>query len=131
VNGQPAQVHVRAHRRRNATCNRVPTGPGGLSLARVADKDLQDLVRRRLLELGITAEEASRRCGWVVPPETIERLARSGGRGFISESFADRLAMALDVPENRVRRASGLPLLRDERESISTGPHLRLLRGNG
>jgi hypothetical protein len=96
----------------------------------VPDKDLQDLVRRRLLELGITAEEASKLSGWTVPTETIERLARIGGRGFISESFAGRLALALDVPENRVRRAAGLPLLRDERESIRTGPHLRLLRGN-
>jgi hypothetical protein len=97
----------------------------------VPDKDLQDLVRRRLLELDITPEQASQRSGWTVPTETIERLARIGGKGFISESFAGRLAMALDVPENRVRRASGLPLLRDERESIRTGPHLRLLRGNG
>jgi hypothetical protein len=97
----------------------------------VPDKNLQDLVRRRLLELGITAQEASQFSGWVVPPETIERLARIGGTGFISESFASRLAMALDVPENRVRRAAGLPLLRDERESIRTGPHLRLLRGEG
>ena len=95
------------------------------------EKDLQDLVRRRLLELDITPREASRRSGWVVPPETIERLARTGGTGFISESLAGRLAMALDVPENRVRLASGLPLVQDERESIRTGPHLRLLRGNG
>ena len=95
------------------------------------DKDLQDLVQRRLAELDITAEEASRRSGWAVPAETIERLARVGGKGFISEAFAGKLAMALDVPENRVRRASDLPLVPDERESIRTGPHLRLLRGNG
>jgi hypothetical protein len=88
-------------------------------------------VRRRLLELDITPIEASRRCGWVVAPETIERLARSGGKGFISESLAGSLAQAIDVPENRVRRAAGLPTVRDERESITTGPHLRLLRGNG
>ncbi|UOY03339.1 hypothetical protein [Blastococcus sp. PRF04-17] len=97
----------------------------------MADTDLQDLVRRRLLELDITPVEASRRCGWVVAPETIERLARSGGRGFISEAFAGSLAQAIDVPENRVRRAAGLPQIPDQRESISTGPHLRLLRGNG
>ena len=88
-------------------------------------------MRRRLEELGITAQEASQRSGWTVPAETIEALARTGGRSFISESFAGRLAMAIDVPENRVRRAAGLPLLQDERESIRTGPHLRLLRGNG
>jgi len=97
----------------------------------VPKKDLQDLVRRRLLELDITVREASERTGWVLPEETIERLARTGGTGFISESVAARLASALDVPENRVRRASGLPLVQDERESIRTGPHLRLFRGNG
>jgi hypothetical protein len=97
----------------------------------VPDKDLQDLVQRRLQELDITAEEASERSGWTVPAETIDALSRIGGKSFISEPFASRLALAIDVPENRVRRASGLPLLRDERESIRTGPHLRLLRGNG
>ena len=95
------------------------------------DKDLQDLVRRRLEELGITAQEASERSGGTVPAETIEALARAGGRSFTSESFASRLATAIDVPENRVRRASGLPPVQDERESMRTGPHLRLVRGNG
>jgi hypothetical protein len=94
----------------------------------VPDKDLQDLVRRRLLELTSTAEEASRRARWVISPETIRRLARSGGRSLISERLADVLARALEVPENRVRRAAGLPEFPDGRENIETRPHLRVVR---
>jgi hypothetical protein len=94
----------------------------------MADKDLQDLVQRRLTELCIPVEEASRRSGWLVGPETIDRLSRSGGTGFISEQLARGLAQALDVPENRVRRAAGLPEIEDPRVNISTKPHLRLVR---
>ena len=94
------------------------------------DKDLQDLVQRRLAELCITFDEASRRSGWLLAPEMIDRLSRSGGSGFISESLARALAQALDVPENRVRRAAGLPEIDDPRVNISTGPHLRLVRNN-
>ena len=96
----------------------------------MADKDLQDLVRRRLWELARTASEASRFSRWVVPPETLERMSRRGGRSFISEGLAEFLARALDVPENRVRRAAGLPPVPDERESITTRPHLRVLRSD-
>ena len=92
--------------------------------------NLQDLVRRRLWELARTASEASRFSRWVVPPETLERMSRSGGRSFISEGLAEFLARALDVPENRVRRAAGLPPVPDERESITTRPHLRVLRSD-
>jgi hypothetical protein len=59
------------------------------------------------------------------------RVAHRGGTGFISESLAGSLAHAIDVPENRVRRAAGLPTIRDERESTRTAPHLRLVRGSG
>ena len=96
----------------------------------MADKDLQDLVRRRLWELARTATEASRFTRWVVPPETLERMARTGGKSFITEGLAEFLARALEVPENRVRRAAGLPRVPDERESISTRPHLRVLRND-
>jgi hypothetical protein len=96
----------------------------------MADKDLQDLVRRRLWELARTATEASRFSRWVVPPETLERMARTGGKSFISEGLAEFLARALEVPENRVRRAAGLPRVPDERESITTRPHLRVLRND-
>ncbi len=96
----------------------------------MADKDLQDLVRRRLWELARSAGEASRLSRWRVPPETISLMARTGGKSFISEGLAEFLARALDVPENRVRRAAGLPPVPDERESITTRPHLRLLRND-
>ena len=94
----------------------------------MAAKDLKELMRRRLLELDITVDEASRRTGWTMAPEMIDRLSRSGGTGFISEPLARGLARALDVPENRVRRAAGLPEIEDPRASIVTGPHLRLVR---
>ena len=95
----------------------------------MADKDLQDLVRRRLWELARTPEEASRVSRWVVPPETIQRMARIGGRSFISEGLAEFLARALEVPENRVRKAAGLPEVDDPRADVATGPHLRVIRG--
>ena len=97
----------------------------------MADKDLQDLVRRRLWELARSPEEASRVSRWVVPPETIQRMARVGGKSFISEGLAQFLARALEVPENRVRRAAGLPEVDDPRADVATGPHLRVIRGGG
>jgi histone H3/H4 len=96
----------------------------------MATKDLQELVRRRLWELARTVDEASQRSRRVLPAETIQRIARSGGSSFISEGVAEYLARALDVPENRVRRAAGLPTVPDPRESITTRPHLRLLRND-
>ena len=97
----------------------------------MADKDLQHLVRRRLWELSRSPDEASRVSRWVIPPEIIERLARTGGKSFISEGLAKFLARALEVPENRVRRAAGLPEIDDPRADITTGPHLRVIRGGG
>ncbi len=97
----------------------------------MADKDLQELVRRRLWELSRTPEDAARVSRWVVPPDTIERMARAGGKSFISEGLAEFLARALEVPENRIRRAAGLPEVDDPRADIATGPHLRLIRGEG
>ena len=97
----------------------------------MASEDLQELVRRRLWELARTADEASRLSRWVIPPETLELMARSGGKSFISEGLAEFLARALEVPENRVRRAAGLAPVPDERESTTTRPHLRLVRRDG
>ncbi|MFD2093303.1 hypothetical protein [Blastococcus deserti] len=91
-------------------------------------KDLQDLVRRRLWELARTTDDAARLSRWVVPPETLKLMARTGGTSFITEGLAEFLARALEVPENRVRRAAGLPPVRDEREDITTRPHLRLIK---
>jgi hypothetical protein len=95
----------------------------------VPEEDLQGLVRRRLWELARTPDEASRLSRWAVPPETIERMARAGGKSFISEGLAEFLARALEVPENRIRRAAGLPEVDDPRADIATGPHLRVIRG--
>jgi hypothetical protein len=94
----------------------------------VPDEDLQGLVRRRLWELARTPAEAARLARWAMPPETIERMARLGGKSFISEGMAEFLARALGVPENRVRRAAGLPPVQDPRADIATRPHLRLVR---
>jgi hypothetical protein len=93
----------------------------------MAAKDLSDLVRRRLWELGRTVEDASRRTRRILTADTIARIARNGGSSFISEGVAEHLARALDVPENRVRRAAGLPPVSDPRESMTTRPHLRLV----
>ncbi len=93
-------------------------------------KDLQDLVRRRLWELARTADDAARLSRWVIPPETLKLMARTGGTSFITEGLAEFLARALEVPENRVRRAAGLPQVPDEREGITTRPHLRLVPRN-
>jgi hypothetical protein len=94
----------------------------------VHGRELQELVRRRLWELARTVEEASRKTRWVLSAETLQRMAQRGGRTFISDGLALHIARALDVPENRVRRAAGLPPVPDERESISTRPNLRLVR---
>jgi hypothetical protein len=89
------------------------------------DEDLQSLIRRRLWELARTGEEAARRARWVLPAETVDRLTR--GKSFITEGLAPYLAQALHVPENRVRKAAGLPLVPDERANITTQPHIWLV----
>ena len=94
----------------------------------MAVDDLRDLVWRRLWELSMTSDEASRRSRWVVPAQTIEGMACRGSVTFIREGFAKHLARALGVPENRVRRAAGLPPADDPRADITTRPHLTLIR---
>lgn len=94
----------------------------------MARHPVHDLVRRRLWELGRSAEEASSRSGWALPADTIRRMARGLGRSSLSAGLAVHLARALDVPENRVRRAAGLPPVDDCGATIRTGPHLRLVR---
>ncbi|MGY1639909.1 hypothetical protein ACI782_02095 [Geodermatophilus sp. SYSU D00703] len=97
----------------------------------MADNALQQLVQRRLLEIGGTVEEASRRSSWAIAPQTIAHIAHGRHSGLISERLAGALARALDVPENRVRRAAGLPLVEDPRADIRTGPHLRVVGDDG
>src|SRR3954469_10704732 len=109
----------------------MPEARDRLSVSQVADADLPSLVRRRLQELGITAEQASRLAHWAVAPETIAHLAAGRRSGLITDGLADALGQALGIPANRVRRAAGLPELPDPRESIETTPHLRLIKGGG
>ncbi|MGY1604296.1 helix-turn-helix domain-containing protein [Geodermatophilus sp. SYSU D00815] len=97
----------------------------------MADADLPALVRRRLTELDLTPEQASRQAHWAVAPQTIARLAAGRHRGPVSERLAVALARALGVPENRVRRLAGLAEVPDPRVDVETGPHLRLIRGGG
>jgi hypothetical protein len=97
----------------------------------VADNALRELVQRRLLELGGSVEEASRRSSWAVAPQTIARIASGRHSGMVSERLAAALARAIDVPENRVRRAAGLPPVEDARIDIATGPHLRVVGDDG
>ena len=92
------------------------------------DEDLQSLIRRRLWELARTGQDAARRARWTLPAETVERLARRGGTSFITEGLAPYLAQALQVPENRVRKAAGLPLVPDDRVNITTQPHIWLVK---
>ena len=58
-------------------------------------------------------------------------MARSGGKSFISEGLAKFLARALEVPENRVRRAAGLPEIDDPSADDRDRSHLRVIRGGG
>ena len=89
--------------------------------------DLQALVRRRLWELARSPEETTRSARWALAAETVQRLARDRGRAFVSEGIVPLLARALEVPENRIRRAAGLPPAPDPREIITTRPHLRVV----
>jgi hypothetical protein len=49
----------------------------------------------------------------------------------VSERLAKALARALEVPENRVRQAAGLPPLPDPNADEPTGPWLRLVWADG
>ncbi|MBM7805010.1 transcriptional regulator with XRE-family HTH domain [Geodermatophilus bullaregiensis] len=90
------------------------------------DRDLGDLIRRRLLELRVTAAQIARRSGGLVPAETVRGLAR-GQRIRVGDRLARALARALQVTEYRVRRAAGLPMT--EAIGEPTRPHLRIVRG--
>ncbi len=97
----------------------------------MGNDDLQRLVQRRLLELSSSTQAASRRAQWAIAPETITRIANGRHSGMVSERLAAALARALDVPENRVRRVAGLPLVEDPGADICTGSQLRVVRDHG
>src|SRR5215218_8171161 len=91
-------------------------------------KDLQELVRRRLWELARTADDAARLSRWVVPPETLKRMARTGGTSFITEGLAEFLAQALEVPENLIQQAAALRHTPPHRQRIDARAGQRLVR---
>src|SRR3954462_11123047 len=95
----------------------------------MADTDPPALVRRRLLELGITPAQASRLADWAIAAETIELFAAGRRSGAVTDRLPQGLAVAIGVPENRVRRAAGLPEVEDPRASLETWPHLCLIKG--
>ncbi len=103
-------------------------------MIRLMEALLEPLLRSPKLNLyldqlqHVAADEAARRARWALPAETVDRLARVRGRSFITEGLAPYLAQALHVPENRVRKAAGLPLVPDDRANITTRPHLWLVK---
>ncbi len=94
----------------------------------MVDRDLRHLVRRRLFELNLTPEEASRRSRGDLPAETIRGLAHGQRSIRIGDQFARALARTLQVTEYRVRRAAGLPVT--EVPGERTRPHLRVVRSD-
>lgn len=76
---------------------------------------LQDLILTRLQQLGdrtgpMSAREAARRAEGLVSFETIRNLARGGRhRGRITDRTAQGLAIALQVPVERIYEAAGAP----------------------
>jgi hypothetical protein len=92
----------------------------------VVDRDLGDLVRRRLFELGLNAQDLARRSRGELSGETVRGLVRGLAPVRVSDRLAGSLARALDVTEYRVRKAAGLSV----REPFvpRTRPHLRVVR---
>ncbi len=91
--------------------------------------DLHGLVRRRLFELDLSADEASRRSRGLITVGLMRAIVRGSWTIPISDRLARALARVLDVPQDRVRRAAGLPV--EEYVGDPTGPHLRVVRDDG
>lgn len=75
---------------------------------------LQDLVLRRLIELGdedgpLALREAADKSRSKVSYETLRRIVRGKHAGRINDRIAEGLAEALDVPLAEVYRAAGVP----------------------
>jgi hypothetical protein len=91
----------------------------------VADKDLRQLVQRRLFELQVSVRQASLRSRGVVPQAVIRAIVQGLRPIGLTDRLVAALARALDVPEYRVRRAAGLPTAEPAIER--TRPNLRLV----
>ena len=76
--------------------------------------ELQDLVLRRLAELGVpgspmSIREATRRSRSHLNYETLRKLARGEHSGDITDQTAEGLSLALGVPVEQVYRAARVP----------------------
>ncbi len=69
-------------------------------------RDLQHLVLDRLATLDISQREAARRSNGMITYTTIGMIASGRHSGHISERTAQGLALALDIPESKVRDAA-------------------------
>ena len=88
----------------------VTTGDGD----RPRPEDLQELVLRRLAELGddsgpMSAREAVKAAEGRVSYELVRMIARGVHGGAITDRVAEGLALTLRVPVERVYRAAGSP----------------------
>jgi hypothetical protein len=77
-------------------------------------EDLQELVLRRLAELGdssgpMSAREAVRAANGMVSYELVRMIARGVHGGGVTDRVAEGLALTLRVPVERVYRAAGIP----------------------
>lgn len=76
--------------------------------------ELQDLVLRRLAELGVpgapmSIREATRRGRDLINYETLRKIARGEHSGVISDQSAEGLALAIEVPVAQVYQAARAP----------------------
>lgn len=76
--------------------------------------ELQDLVLRRLAELGVpgspmSIREATRRSRDRLNYETLRKIARGEHSGDITDQTAEGLSLALDVPVQQVYAAARIP----------------------
>lgn len=75
---------------------------------------LQDLVLRRLAELGtpgspMSIREATRRSRSRVNYETLRKIARGEHSGDITDQTAEGLSLALDIPVQQIYNAAQVP----------------------
>lgn len=85
-----------------------------MSTGRDGVNELQDLVLRRLAELGtpgspMSIREATRRSREHLNYETIRKIARGEHSGDITDQTAEGLSLALDVPVQQVYSAARVP----------------------
>jgi hypothetical protein len=76
---------------------------------------LQELVSNRLLELGLSYREAASRSQGLLSHSTFSRLCDSKRwAGRVTGRTVSGLALALDLPESRVRKAAEVSILAED-----------------